>query len=136
MQARHLIACLFLFHGLASHAAEKHFLYVGSPDGAQTDGRSGTGILIFDIDDGHRFVRRIEIPSFREGLRGFTGNARTHRIYFSTTSRRLGCFDLETEKVVWERVYDAGCDRSSVTPDGKTIYVALSGSPLARGAAP
>ena len=123
MQARHLIACLFLFHGLASHAAEKHFLYVGSPDGAQTDGRSGTGILIFDIDDGHRFVRRIEIPSFREGLRGFTGNARTHRVYFSTTSRRLGCFDLETEKVVWERVYDAGCDRSSVTPDGKTIYV-------------
>lgn len=38
----------------------------------------------------------------------------------------MGAFDLETEKVVWEKTYDeAGscCDRSSITMDGKKIYV-------------
>ena len=79
--------------------------------------------LIFDIDNGHKFVRRIEVPIFAEGLRGFAGNLKTHRVYFSSTNRRLGAFDLETEKVVWEKTYDAGCDRSSITMDGKKIYV-------------
>lgn len=100
----------------------KRYLYLATPDGAQEEGRSGSGILIFDIDDGHKLVRRIEIPIFSEGLRGFAGNAATHRVYYSTTNRRLGCFDLETEEKVWERTYDAGCDRSSITMDGKKIY--------------
>lgn len=103
--------------------APKRYLYLGTPDGAQEEGRSGAGILIFDIDDGHKFVRRIDIPIFEEGLRGFTGNAETHRVYYSTTNRRVGCFDLEKEEKVWERTFEAGSDRSSVTLDGKKIYV-------------
>ena len=118
------LAVIFAWGNAAdAAAADKHYLYMSTPDGAQTEGRSGEGILVFDIDNGHRFVRRIEIPSFKEGLRGFCGNAKTHSVYFSTTSRRLGCFDLESEKVVWERTYEAGCDRSSITPDGTKIYV-------------
>ena len=102
----------------------RRYLYLSMPDGAQEEGRSGPpGILIFDIDNGHKFVRRIEIPIFQEGLRGFTGNARTRRVYYSTTNRRLGAFDLEAEKVVWEKTLPAGCDRSSITMDGKKIYV-------------
>ncbi|MDA2930984.1 hypothetical protein MYX84_13745, partial [Acidobacteria bacterium AH-259-O06] len=101
----------------------KRYLYLSTPDGAQEEGRSGTGILIFDIDDGHKFVRRIDIPIFKEGLRGFTGSAKTHRVYYSTTNRRLGCFDLEEDKIIWEKTYEAGCDRSSITQDGKKIYV-------------
>ena len=104
-------------------AQTKRYLYLSMPDGAQKNGRSGPGILIFDIDNGHRFVRRIDIPIFEEGLRGFTGSAQTHRVYYSTTNRRLGAFDLETEKIVWENTYPAGCDRSSITMDGKKIYV-------------
>jgi hypothetical protein len=99
------------------------YLYISTPDGAQSEGRGGVGILVFDIDDGHKFVRRIDIPIFEEGLRGFTGNAKTHCVYFSTTNRRLGCFDLEEEKIVWQKTYDAGCDRSSITPNGRKIYV-------------
>jgi len=118
-----LISLLFLFLAARGAAAEKHYLYLSTPDGAQSEGRSGNGILIFDIDNGHQFVRRIEVPNFKEGLRGFTANAKTHRIYYSTTNRRLGCFDLETDKVLWERQYEAGCDRSSVTPDGAKVYV-------------
>ena len=101
----------------------KRYLYLSMPDGAQKEGRSGNGILIFDIDNGHKFVRRIPMPIFEEGLRGFAGNLKTHRLYYSSTNRRLGAFDLETEKVVWEKTYDGGCDRSSVTMDGKKIYV-------------
>lgn len=99
------------------------YLYLSTPDAAQEEGRSGSGILIFDIDNGHKFVRRIDVPNFKEGLRGFAGSVKTHRVYYSTSNRRLGCFDLETEKIVWEKTYEAGCDRSSITQDGKKIYV-------------
>ncbi len=120
-------ACASLFAFIAVPAADeppvKRLLYLSMPDGAQTEGRSGVGILIFDIDAGHKFVRRIEVPIFSEGLRGFTGSAKTRCVYYSTTNRRLGCFDLEKEKVLWEKTYEAGCDRSSITPDGKKIYV-------------
>ena len=101
----------------------KRYLYMATPDGAQEEGRSGTGILIYDIDDGHKLVRRIDVPIFKEGLRGFAGSLKTRRVYYSTTNRRVGCFDLETEKVVWEQTYPAGCDRSSITLDGKKLYV-------------
>ena len=119
-----LIAISLSVAGLTSGKPRtKRYLYLGMPDGAQQEGRSAPGILIFDIDDAHKFVRRIDVPIFSEGLRGFTGNLKTHRVYYSTTNRRLGCFDLEREEIVWEKTYGAGCDRSSITPDGKKIYV-------------
>ena len=119
------LATALLIPGLASgQSGTKRYLYLSMPDGAQKEGRSEPpGILVFDIDNGHKFVRRIEIPIFSEGLRGFAGNLKTHRVYYSSTNRRLGAFDLETEKVVWEKTYDAGCDRSAITMDGKKIYV-------------
>jgi DNA-binding beta-propeller fold protein YncE len=101
----------------------KRYLYISTPDAAQSNYRSGQGILIFDIDQGHKFVRRIDIPAFREGLRGFTGNLKTHSAYFSTSNHRVGAFDLETEKIVWDKTYEAGADRSSITLDGKKVYV-------------
>ncbi len=117
---------LFLLTALSLsslHAADtglKRYLYMSTPDGAQSGG-SGKGILVFDIDDGHRFVRRIDIP-FKEGLRGFCGSLKNHAVYYSSTSRILGAFDLETEKVLWERQLEAGVDRACVTPDGKKLY--------------
>jgi DNA-binding beta-propeller fold protein YncE len=122
-----LLRFLFLVMTIAAlHAADrttKRYLYMSSPDGAQEEGRSGEGILVFDIDDNHKFVRRISVPSFKEGLRGFTPSAANHCAYYSTTSRRLGCIDLETDKILWERTYNAGCDRSSVSADGKKVFV-------------
>src|SRR5262245_28278905 len=87
----------------------KRYLYLSSPDEAQ-QGASGNGILVFEIDNGHRFVRRIDVPIFKEGLRGFCGRATNHAVYYATTSRRLGAFDVETEKILWDRTYEAGCD--------------------------
>jgi hypothetical protein len=119
------IATLLSLTALAfGQSGTKRYLYLSQPDGAQKEGRSDPpGIMIFDIDNGHKFVRRIEVAVFSEGLRGFVGNLKTHRVYFSSTNRRLGAFDLETEKVVWEKEYEAGCDRSSITKDGKKLYV-------------
>ncbi len=102
---------------------EKHFLYVSSPDGAQEEGHSGTGILVFDIEAGHKFVRRIEVPMFKEGIRGFTANAKKHCAYYSTTNAGLGCIDLDTERILWEQHLPLGCDRTCITPDGTKLYV-------------
>ncbi len=124
---RLLVSLISIFLAVAGptlgESRTERYLYLGMPDGAQKEGRSGPGILIFDIDNGHRFVRRIDVPIFEEGLRGFTGNLNTHSVYYSTTNRRLGCFDLEKGKITWEKTYDAGCDRSAITPDGKKVYV-------------
>lgn len=113
----------------ACFAGDFHrYLYLTTPDGAQGGG-SGNGLLIFDIDRGHALVNRVDVPSLREGVRGVCANARTRRMYVSTTSRRLVCLDLLTiagkpsAKVVWQKVYDTGCDRMAITPDGKTLYV-------------
>ncbi len=111
------------FLALASaHAEDRDLLYMASPDGAQQGG-SGNAVLIFDINNGYKFVRRIEVPLMMEGVRGFCANAATHRAYYSTTNHTLGCLDLETDKIVWEKKYPGGCDRAAVTPDGKKIYV-------------
>ena len=124
MKTVSLISLAFLFTTLAHAAepAEKHLLYMASPDGAQPGG-SGEGVLIFDIDDGHKFVRRIDVPVFKEGIRGFCANAKTHRAFYTTTNHTLGCLDLETDKIVWEKKYPRGCDRAAVTPDGRKLYV-------------
>lgn len=116
---------LFAIFCLSIQAAPQdgHFLYMSTPDGAQPDTASGNGIMVFDIDHGHRFVRRIEIPIFQEGLRGFLGSLKRHAVFYTTTNHRMGCFDLESEKVLWDKTYDRGCDRACITTDGNKIYV-------------
>ncbi len=98
------------------------YLYLASPDGAQMDNASGKGILVFDIDAGFKFVKRIANENFVHGVRGMTGCLTTHSLYYSIGAQRLGRFDLETEKVVWDKVVSGGCDRSSVTLDGSKVF--------------
>ena len=99
-----------------------HLLYMTTPDAAQGGG-SGEGILIFDIDKGHEFVRRIDVPSFKEGVRGIDACAATGRLYVTTSAHRLICMDIKTDEVLWEKTYDTGCDRGAITPDGKVLYI-------------
>ena len=101
----------------------KRYLYMSTPDGAQREGSAQPGIMVFDIDAAHKFVRHIDIPAFSDGLRGFTGCTATGKLYYSTSKGRLGCFDPETGKKVWESKFEMGCDRSCITPDGKRLYV-------------
>ena len=58
---------------LPGQSETRRYLYMSTPDGAQVEGRSGTGILIFDIDNGHKFVRRIHVPIFQEACAASPG---------------------------------------------------------------
>src|SRR5262249_45082164 len=125
------ILCLFIaaFWGSRTGqqaAVENHLLYVASPGIRNYVQYGGVGILVYDIDQGHKFVKRIptwpEDGKPAENVKGIAANAKTARIYVSTP-RRLACFDLITEKKVWEKEYDGGSDRMALTPDGKTLYV-------------
>jgi hypothetical protein len=98
------------------------YLYAATPDGAQPELSSGTGILVFDIDDGFKLVRRIEGMRLTGGVRGLTGTMESHSLFYSTTDRRMGCLDLETGKVAWECQFTGGCDRSSAMPDARKIF--------------
>jgi DNA-binding beta-propeller fold protein YncE len=107
---------------------EKRFLYVAVPGIRNEVEHGGVGVLVFDIDKGHKFVRRIPTWTVAEGekpedVKGIAANAATGRLYVST-NKRLVAFDLHTDKKIWQRTYDGDCcDRMAVSPDGKTLYV-------------
>jgi DNA-binding beta-propeller fold protein YncE len=107
-------------------AADGRFLYVAAPGIRNNLKYGGAGILVFDIDHGHKFVRRIETPASREtkpdNIKGVCANAGTKKLYFTTT-KKLYCVDLQTEQTLWEKALPRGCDRMSMTPDGKILYV-------------
>lgn len=104
----------------------QHLLYVAVPGIRDYPQYGGTGILVFDIDHGHRFVRRIAVPALGDSkhanaAKGICASAATGRLYVSTP-KDLTCLDLSSEKVLWQKSYAHGCDRMSISPDGKTLY--------------
>src|SRR5262249_28482756 len=101
-------------------AAEKRLLYVASPGIRNYLEYGGHGILVYDIDDGHRFVKRIPTAGLNQAgqplnVKGVCASALTKRIYVSTL-RTLTCLDLVTEKILWEKAYPGGCDRMAISP--------------------
>ena len=132
LSRRSFLTCLLLasLPG-ALHAADapaaRRLLYVASPGVRDYLEYGGHGVLVFDIDDGHRFVRRIPARGLNDqgkplNVKGVCASSATGRLYVSTL-KTLTCFDLATDKVLWEKPYDGGCDRMSITPDGKAIYL-------------
>jgi DNA-binding beta-propeller fold protein YncE len=132
---RRLRSALFLFTLIAALAPasldagqnERRFLYVAVPGIRNYVEYGGVGILVYDVDAGYRFVKRI--PTFEpkadvapENVKGIAASARTRRLYV-TTPQRLAAFDLVTEKMLWNRTYDGGCDRMALSPDGTLLYV-------------
>src|SRR5204863_6079667 len=108
-------------------AAEHHFLYVAEPGIRNYVEYGGVGVLVFDMDDGFKFVRRIrsqDVPAGKdpENVKGIAANARTGRLYV-TTFRRVIAYDLATDRRLWIKEFDGGCDRLALSPDGKILYV-------------
>src|SRR5579862_7193603 len=96
------------------HAQQpQRFLYAALPGvgGGNNMTYGGAGILVFDIDHGHKFVRRIPLQGVppapaangrgrgnaQEAIKGIAANAETGRLYVST-SRRTAAYDLLTDK--------------------------------------
>jgi len=126
---RTVLVCSLLWavYPAMGEESEKHLLYVAVPGVRNYTEYGGEGILVFDIDHEHRFVKRIpthERPAGTdiEAIKGICANAITKRLYYSTTAR-LVCIDLVSEKILWNKTYDSGCDRMSITADGTRIYL-------------
>ena len=103
-------------------------LYVAEPGIRDYLEYGGHGILVYDIDHGHKFVKRIKTAGINpktgkpENVKGICANAQTQRVYVSTT-RSVTCIDLTTDEILWEKEYEGGCDRMSMSPDGANLYV-------------
>ena len=122
-----LLICIGTSHAATLAAGEKRFLYVAEPGIRDYLEYGGHGILVFDIDNGHKFVKRLPSAGLNQkgvplNVKGIAANAGTARLYVTTT-QTLMSFDLVTSKLLWEKPYDGGCDRLALSPDGKTIYL-------------
>lgn len=111
----------------SSARGTRKLLYVAAPGVRNYLEYGGHGILVFNIENGHRFVKRIPSAGVDAqgkpiNVKGVCACAVTQRIYVSTL-RTLMAFDLVSEKLLWEKPYEGGCDRMSIAPDGKFIYL-------------
>ena len=107
--------------------AIKRYLYVATPGIRDYLGFGGHGILVFDMDNKHRFVKRIKTSGFHpdktpSNVKGVAVSLPLNSIYVSTLES-LQRIDLSTEKIIWEKNFEGGCDRMSISPDGKTMYL-------------
>lgn len=117
----------------------RKYLYVAVPGLRRYLEHGGHGLLVFDIDDGYRFVKRIPVAGLlREdtsgpdgevtpagqpsNVKGIAVSLATNSVYISNleTMQRI---DLATEQIVWEKAYEGGADRMAISPDGKTIFL-------------
>lgn len=116
----------------------QRLLYVATPGIRNYLGYGGHGIQVFDMDNNHKFVKFIKTPggllkkdvpsptgTMKKGIpsnvKGVDVSLATNCIYISTLEA-IQCIDLITEKTLWEKEYEGGVDRISISPDGKTIY--------------
>lgn len=124
-----LILSLLLIGSSVLSAEEpvKRYLYVASPGIRNYLEYGGHGLIVFDIDRNFEFVKRIPIGGLNsEGkpinVKGVCASHETGLIHISTLTT-LMAIDLKTEKLLWEKPYEGGCDRMAVSPDGKLIYL-------------
>ncbi|MGH9340520.1 MAG: YncE family protein [Acidobacteriota bacterium] len=120
-----LVLFLLVLTGVGE--TEKRLLYVATPGIRNYLEYGGHGLLVYDIDQGHQLLRRIPMGGLDENgrpmnVKGICASAKTGRLYVSTI-RTLMCFDLTTDTMLWEKEYEGGCDRMSISPDGTIIYV-------------
>ena len=110
-----------------SAADDRHLLYIAEPGIRNYVSYGGVGVLVYDIGKGYEFVKRIPTWTVAEGqepenVKGVAASAKTGKLYV-TTIKRIGCIDLVSEKMIWQKAPEGGCDRLAISPDGQTLYV-------------
>ena len=107
---------VFSFLSSSATAAPKDVerrLYITNP----------TGINVYDIDHGHQFLRKIEIPQSGD-YKGISASPQLGRLYLTSHVRdELICLDLATETVLWRKSPGKYADSMWTTPDGKRLYL-------------
>jgi DNA-binding beta-propeller fold protein YncE len=114
------------FHPKKAYPVHR-YLYVAVPGIRDYLGYGGHGLLVFDIDNNHHFVKRIETKGFHpnskpSNVKGLAVSIPLNSIYISTVES-LQRIDLRNGKIIWEKSIEGGCDRMSVSPDGKLMYL-------------
>jgi len=123
----------------------QRFLYAALPGvgGGSNMNYGGAGVLVFDIDHGHKFVKRVAMPTAlplppptngrpvapQEAIKGIAAHAQTARLYVSTSggSRPTTCSPTSSSGSSATKI--AGTDRIALSPDGKTLYAPVLGAP-------
>jgi DNA-binding beta-propeller fold protein YncE len=121
------LATAAAFTPQSGNAAERHYLYVAEPGIRNYVEYGGIGVLVFDIDNGYKFVQRIptwDTPAGQEpeNVKGIAASAATGKLYV-TTFNRMAALDIASGKKIWDRAYPGGCDRMAISPDGMILYV-------------
>jgi DNA-binding beta-propeller fold protein YncE len=122
-----LLLALLTAPAASRSSAERHYLYVASPGTRNYVEYGGVGLLVFDIDHGYEFVRRIPTWTTPEGkpaenVKGIAASAATGRVYVTSLTHVIA-IDAVTGATIWNREYEGGTDRLAISPDGKTLWV-------------
>lgn len=85
-----------------------------------------SGLSVYDINDGHRFLRKIDVPD-TANYKGISASVPLGKLYLTSNLKdELVCLDLATDAITWRRRYPEGYpDSQAMTPDGRTIYVPM-----------
>jgi hypothetical protein len=123
-----VVSMLWLVIGFpVAASAQQRYLYVATPGIRDYLGYGGHGLLVFDINNNHRLVRRIPLGGYHpngkaSNVKGVAVSLPLNSIYVSTLES-LQRIDLSTDSLVWERQIEGGCDRMAISPDGLTMYL-------------
>src|SRR5437667_9687468 len=88
----------------AASIAEQQLRYVARPGTRNYVEYGGVGILVFDIDNGYKFVRRIPTWTVPEGkqpenVKGIVASAKTGRVYVSSLTRMIAIDAVTGKKI-------------------------------------
>ena len=104
----------------ARSSATRHFEYVFA----------GAGVQIYDIDHRNAYVGQIPFPNLP--IRGLVADPATGTLYVayggsggSVGTGSMLAYNLVSERTLWRRNYQTGVDNIAITPNGRTIYMAV-----------
>jgi DNA-binding beta-propeller fold protein YncE len=122
-----LLAIFAIPASSAPKQSAQHLLYVASPGVRNYTEYGGVGVLVFDIDNGYKFVRRIptwNVPDGEkpENVKGIVASAKTGKVYVTSLTHTIA-IDAVSGTVIWDKTFEVGCDRLAISPDGKTLYI-------------
>ncbi len=108
-------------------AQVQHLLYVATPGIRNYLEYGGHGVLVYDMDHDHRLLKRIPTGGLDAqgaplNVKGICASIPLKRVFISTPKTMMA-LDLVSEKLLWEKAYEGGCDRMAISPDGRTIYL-------------